>query len=261
MNPLDTKIKITFNEDYRGVFKKDQTINIPTLPMHIIYLVGPNGCGKSTLLRAIRSTNDTLEKFRRDIFDGCRSPKVENVTNDIKVNKLTVTGTEKFSHIFAFDVEADDNTNGMNAASAYAFVAGGGHAALRQSRGQNVTIQFARFMREFEKVANEHMQDEDWHPLVIIDEVDEGLDIRMQLRWNQLITSKFCFKGATVLVVSHNPVCMLSESPLVKAFDVVEGNLMDRHDYIRNLTGCDITIDYSGEKSWEEQTKFNREHK
>lgn len=258
---MKTGITIKFNEDYRNNFKAGQTIEIPTTVLGIVYLAGPNGCGKSTILRAIRTKNDSLEKIRTSNFDGCRNPKVDYLKKDIDAGILEVIGTEQFSHIFAFDAEADNNTDVLNASTAGGFAFGGGLAALRQSRGQAVLIQLYKFMEEFKKVADQEMTSKNWRPLVIIDEIDEGLDIRMQLRWNMILTEKFCMKGATVLVVSHNPVCMLSQGLFVETFDVVTGQSTEPQKYISDLTGCSINIDYSNEKSWEQQTKFNKERK
>ena len=258
---MNTTINIKFNEDYRKIFKKDQEVAIPTRPMCITYIVGPNGCGKSTLLRSIRTIKDTLEAQRLNDFDGCRNNRISDIKRDIQAGKLEVVGVEQFSHVFAFDAEADSNTDVLNAYSAGGFMAGGGLAASRMSRGQGVLIEFAKFSKRFEEVAAKHIGDENWCPLVIIDEIDEGLDIRMQLQWNMLLTRKFCLAGAAVLVVTHNPICMLSWSPLIRAFDVATGTLYDNaHDYIENLTGCKITIDDSNVKPMSEQLKFNREN-
>lgn len=237
-------ITIKFNDSYRKIFHKGQKVQIPIGPLSITYLVGPNGCGKSTLLRAIRSNNDTLEKKRLEMFDRCRNSRIEDITKDIKSGLLTVEGAEMYSHIFGFDAEVDNNSDIFNCASAYGFIASGGRAAQQLSRGQNVLIEFYKFIKDFEKVADEHIKDENWHPLVIIDEIDEGLDIRMQLKWNKILTEKFCFKGASVLVVSHNPICMLSWAPLVKAYDVTtRTSYTNPSEYIENLTGAKITID------------------
>lgn len=258
---MKSAISIKFNEDYRNNFKAGQVIEIPTPVLGVVYLTGPNGCGKSTILRAIRSQKDSRKDVLKNMFDGCRNPKIEYVEKDIKDGKLEVSGIDQFSHIFAFDAEADDPGHVLNSASAYGFASGGGLAALKQSRGQGVLMQLYRFMEEFKKVSEKEISAENWRPLVIIDEIDEGLDIRMQLRWNAILVDKFCMRGATVLIVSHNPVCMLSQGPFVKTFDVATGQLTDPHDYIKNLTGCDVTIDYAGEKSWEQQTKFNKDRK
>lgn len=258
---MNNTISIKFNEDYRRVFKKDQEVAIPIEPLSITYLVGPNGCGKSTMLRAIRSVNDTLEAQRLSDFDGCRSTRITDVARDIKDGKLELSGVEQFSHIFGFDVEADSNTDVLNAYSAGGFAGGGGLACTRMSRGQGTLIEFTKFTKRFEAVAAKHIKDENWRPLVIIDEVDEGLDIRLQLRWNELLLRKFILLGATVLVVSHNPICMLSKSPFVKAFDVSTGKMYNKpNDYIESLTGCRVLIDDSNSKDWEEQIKFNKQN-
>lgn len=258
---MKSAISIKFNENYRNNFKAGQVVEIPTPVLGIVYLTGPNGCGKSTILRAIRSQKDSRKNTLKDRFDGCRNPKIEFVEKDIKDGKLEVSGIDQFSHIFAFDAEADDPGHVLNSASAYGFVSGGAHAALRQSRGQGVLMQLYRFMEEFKAVAEKEQSSENWRPLVIIDEIDEGLDIRMQLRWNSILVDKFRMRGATVLIVSHNPVCMLSQGLFVRTFDVTTGQLTDPHDYIKNLTGCDVNIDYADEKSWEQQTKFNKDRK
>lgn len=256
---MNESIDIKFNEDYRNAFRKDQVISIPIRPLTVTYLVGPNGCGKSTILRAIRSINDTLESNRVSDFDGCRNTRITHVARDMKSGIFEVTGAEEFSHIFAFDAEADNNTDVLNAYSAGGFVCGGGYAATRMSRGQNVLVEFSKFTRRFEEYAEKHIKDQNWNPLIIIDEVDEGLDVRMQFNWNAVLERKFCFKGATVLIVSHNPVCMLSQGLLVKAFNIVTGELYDKPgDYIEKLTGYTITIDGTNQKPWSEQVNYKK---
>ena len=256
---MSTNINIKFNKDYRGIFKAGQEVVIPTPALSIMYLVGPNGCGKSTLLRSIRTVKDTLEAQRLADFDGCRSTRISDIKRDVQDGQLEIAGLDQFSHVFAFDVEADSNNDVLNAYSAGGFVASGGLACSRMSRGQGVLIEFAKFYKRFAEIAAHHIKDENWRPLVIIDEIDEGLDIRLQFKWNELLTQKFCLAGATVLVVSHNPICMMSWSPLVHAFNVATGeHYKNTHDYIENLTGYKITIDESGKKSIEEQLKFNK---
>lgn len=251
-------ITIKFNENWR-TFKKGQELTIPKNILGVTYLVGPNGCGKSSILRAIRATNDTLEKQRRSDFDDCRTTKVSDVANDLKKGIMEISGLDAYSHIYAFDAEADDCSNFANSATAAALIAGGGFAALRSSRGQTALVQFAKFMKQFQMDAEKAIKAEDttWRPLVIIDEVDEGLDIRMQLQWNALLESKFCLYMADVLVVSHNAACMMSKHSFNEphALDVATGEETTPSQYIKNMTGVTFSIDYSEEKSWQEQVK------
>lgn len=254
-------ITIKFNEDWR-TFRKGQEITIPMNTLGVTYLVGPNGCGKSSILRAIRAINDTLEEQRRSDFDGCRTSKITDVVNDLKKGIMEISGLDNYTHIYAFDAEVDDCSNFANSATAYALVQGGGYAALRSSRGQTALVQFAKFIKRFQQDAAKFNNEGkiNWRPLVIIDEVDEGLDIRMQLQWNAMIESKFCLRLADILVVSHNAACMMSKKWITtpKAFDITTGKQTTLDQYIKDMTGVTIILDYSEEKPWEEQASMSR---
>lgn len=253
-------IKIKFNADWRS-FRKGQEITIPMNMLGVTYLVGPNGCGKSSILRAIRVTNDTLEEQRLSDFDRCRTIKITDVIRDLKGGAMEISGLDKYTHIYAFDAEADDCSNFANSATAEALMGGGGYYALRSSRGQTALVQFAKFMKQFQADADKAQnEDTKWRPLVIIDEVDEGLDIRMQLQWNAVLESKFCLYLADVLVVSHNAACMMSKKWLREpiAVDVITGKQTTPAQYIKDMTGVTLSLDYSGEKSWEEQASMSK---
>lgn len=239
-------IDIKFNNDFREVFKAGQEIHIPMTLLGITYLVGTNGCGKSTLLRAIRNTNDSMESKLRSDFDGCRNTKLSSVAKGMKDGTIEVSGLDQYTHIFALDAEADSGTDVLNASSAYGFIAGGGHAAQFMSRGQTTANQLFRFVKYFEECAKKAAEaKEKFRPLVIIDEVDEGLDIRMQVKWNEILSYRFNHLLADVLVVSHNPICMLSESPRVQAFDITTGTTTTVKEYIKNLTGVTVDLNYN----------------
>ena len=242
-------INIKFNKDYRSVFKAGQEIHIPIQMMGITYLVGQNGCGKSTILRAIRNTNDSMHKKLKHDFDGCRNKKLSSVMDAQRDGIIEITGLEKYTHIFAFDAEVDDCTNGLNAASAYGFVTGGGWAAQFTSRGQTAGAQFIKFIKYFNECAKKAIEgDGRFQPLVIIDEIDESLDLRMQVKWNEILADHFATWLADILVVSHNPICMLSKVSStfpVSAVDITTGTVTTVNDYIKNLTGVTIDINYN----------------
>lgn len=238
------KIKIKFNKDYRKKFKENEEIIIP-VKFGITYLTGSNGSGKSTILRAIRASKDSLEDYYRDIRDGIVNRRITDIQKDINDNILEID-TSDFSHIFCIDEEADNPTDFMNAATAYGLISGGGHQSLRQSRGESTAIQFHRFIKEFESIANIELKKEnleDFEPLVIIDEIDEGLDIRLQVKFNQILFNKFVLSGAHVLVVSHNPICMLSDTSLCQVYDIEEKKLSTPEEYIARMTGKKIIIE------------------
>lgn len=242
-------INIKFNEDFRKVFKAGQEINIPTNLFGITYLVGPNGCGKSTILRAIRSINDSMAKKLKHDFDGCRGNKVSSVAEAVEKGIIEISGLEKYTHIFAFDAEADDCCNVLNAASAYGFITGGGHAAQFTSRGQTAGVQFVKFISYFEECAKKaENAGEKFRPLVIIDEIDEGLDIRIQVKWNSILEYRFGAQLADILVVSHNPVCMLSKAYKSIAVDITTNKQVTPQEYIENLTGVTITMTHNETK-------------
>jgi predicted ATPase len=251
MEDLTKSIKVTFNKDYLR-FKAGDSYEIPTQwPLGITYVTGQNGSGKSTLLRAIRCSNDSLADINIRDFDGLVDNRLDKMTKLIKAGNVTIESEIQYTHIFSIDAQADDPQNVLLAASAGAFVGGGGFHASRMSRGEAVLVQFMKFVRRFQEArlkATELKQS--FRPLVIIDEIDEGIDIRFQTLWNELILTKFL---APVICCTHSPICMLSNCSLpVNVYDMSIKEASSASEYFARLTGVKIDMDYTNAKTAQE---------
>jgi predicted ATPase len=245
---LENRITVKINKDYRK-FKAGETFTIPVQD-GITYVTGTNGCGKSTILRALRATNDSLAKDRQKSFEGMVDNRIEDGQWVIRDKDITIETDTPFTHIFSFDAQADDPTSFINAATAGGLVCGGGMIAMRRSRGESTMIQFVRFIRKIIDIRDKTIAaGEAWYPLIIIDEIDEGLDIRMQMTWNETIAKKF----QTILCVTHNPICMLTQcSKPVQVYDMNNKEVTTPERYIKKVTGVGVTMDFSEAKSLKE---------
>lgn len=236
-------IQIKFNKDYR-CFKAGQMVNIDLKPLSITYLVGPNGCGKSTITRMIRAVKDSLHEQNKKDHGGLTSSQLNFIKHDMVENAIEISGLDDYTHIFALDSDIDNPLNFENCATASALISGGGLAAQRSSRGQGCTMQFVKFCKKFTEIKDQCLENEQpFRPLVLIDEIDEGMDLRLQLFWNQLLENKFF--PADIICISHSPICMLSRSILpVNAYDVQHDKHTTLEAYIKDLSGAGININY-----------------
>lgn len=255
-------LKITPRSDER-VFKKGVPVELKITPGMVNYIVGPNGSGKSTLLHAIRAHKDTvyettpLEK-RLDFARG----------NDMHLYKgvFDIEGLENFEYVFVLDAVEDNPTSFMRASSATALLDGGGYALMHHSRGEGSKMMISRLITDLKRVTGADIDKETkkavnrpkTRSLVIIDEMDEGLDLYSQSTFCILLNNICRVFNATVLCVCHNPLCILYDTLgyLYPVFDMSDMSYKNITEYIEEQTKYDIVLmdkdEYKEYITWKE---------
>lgn len=247
-------MEISFNieKDCRK-FKAGTEIKLATRDKGILYLCGANGSGKSTLLHIMRSKMDSLQKVNIKIHDGCFNDKYKEAA----MEPIEMKGFD-YDEAFYLDSVIDNPTSFMNAASAGAFILGGGQASQFRSRGENSLIELELFRRKVESYLIDNYgsigkwKESGKRGLVVLDEIDEGLDMRLQFRFNGILDRKFIEElGVDIICVTHNPICMKSVCDCdVEVFDIQTLITMIPDEYIMLLTGMKLSfeeIDFGNE--------------
>lgn len=236
-------IKIEILEDFR-CFKKGDIFKIEINPYGITYVVGDNGSGKSTLLQALRLQGDSLKKVNEVRTDGVGNQILRNMQKDV-LPKIKINGFD-YDEVYCLDSVVDDPNSLDNSCTAWAIYAGGGLSTNKASKGEKVLFLLGRFIRDIKTEMDKLTEEEriKHKRLFIIDEVDEGLDLRLQFKYNWILGRKFCTDYfGDVLVVSHNALCMLSDSlvkPLV--FDISKKKMTTINKYIKDKTNGEYSI-------------------
>lgn len=216
-------IKLTAKEDVRGVFKKDEVINLDFDGRGVITLVGKNGAGKSTLVNSIRIFKCDNKK--------CGSESLNKHDNQMLLGNAFNIETD-FEKIFVVSSEYDDPLSLNNAYDACMFVDLGGFQTSHISKGQRFQTVFARFIKK-----NGEQFDE--KSLVILDEPDNGFDLYNQTQTGRLPLLIHLKHGCSVLYITHSAIAIL------KAFDVYnleKREFVDGKDYIKEVCDLDLII-------------------
>jgi len=243
-----TKNTITFKfKKNDRCFKEGDEISLDLVKGIPTYLVGPNGCGKTTLMHYIRAQKHTLFESNKSSHDGMTN-------NDDRLYKdqdiVEITGLEAYDNVFVLDSIDDDPTSFINSATAFGLVDGGGWNALRFSKGQKAKDMLGRFIEKIKKATGFSPEDYisgkqyDKRCLVIVDEVDEGLDLKTQFNFDKVVTNIGTIFNADVICICHNPMCVfgsvLKEHSIV--YDLSTKSMKMIKDYVREQTGYDITL-------------------
>ena len=234
-------LSIKAKQDER-VFKKGDSIELNIEP-GVNYIVGPNGCGKSTILHAIRAHRDSIyenlnpnirEEFARD--------------HDLRIYKdvFDIQGLDEYKYVFCLDAQVDNPVSFMNAASATALIHGGGMAYNRISRGEGSKMMLSKFIGSIQSVTKANINDKStWltsdRLLVVVDELDEGLDLKCQMTFHTLLTNIAKVFNADVICVCHNSICILA-GPISNVYDMSTRSYKDINTYIKEQTGKEIII-------------------
>ena len=254
------KLKITALVDER-MFHAGDSIELNLTSGVVNYMVGPNGCGKSTLLHVIRAYKDSIhESLSPDRkMDFARG-------HDLLLYKgmFDVEGLDQFEHVFTLDAVEDNPVSFEKAATATALIDGGGYWFMRHSRGEGSKMLISRFISglqkltgvSIDKVTKKPTNIPDAKSLIIIDEMDEGLDLSSQFTFHRLLSNLCTIFNATVLCVCHNPTCILfdefGETQLV--FDMSDRSYKSIDKYISEQTGNHIVImspeEYNDYTTW-----------
>jgi predicted ATPase len=233
----EIELKFKFDKDFR-TFKAGTEFTIPVKRFAITYLCGLNGSGKSSLLRTIRCKKDSLREDFLRTYDGVTNSMLEEAGHTFRG---TIEGLDEYDEVFCLDSQVDDPLNFSNASTAVGLVNGRGLAGMHSSRGQLMGTKFVEFINKVNA-----RKDKSKRTLIILDEVDEGLDMRIQFRWNKAIENRLILEtGADVICVSHNPLCMLSESIMgVRVIDMENGSVTTPNAWIRKEFKADVKVDF-----------------
>lgn len=234
-------LSIKAKQDER-VFKKGDSIKLNIEP-GVNYIVGPNGCGKSTIMHAIRAHKDTL-------YENMNSNDRMEFGRDYDLqsyNKIfDIKGLDAYSNIFCIDAHIDNPVSFMNASSATAFIHGGGMTYNRISRGEGSKMMLSKFIGSIQNVTKANIKDKStWitsdRSLVVVDELDEGLDLKCQMTFHTLLTNVAKVFNADVICVCHNPICILAGT-IGNVYDMSTRSYKDINTYIREQTSKEIII-------------------
>lgn len=249
-------ITITLKQDDR-CFKKGDIISLD-LHEGVNFIVGPNGCGKTTLMHYIRAIQHDLRDMNKRMYDGMSNnddqiygrPRSSDKDKPFVSTVFDIKGLEQFDQVFVLDSIDDDPVTFNNAATAYGLASGGGLAALSLSKGQKASMMLSKFISSIIKVTGFTPQqfnegaDYDKHPLVIVDEADEGLDIGHQIKFMRFIDRISNIWNATIICICHNPMCTLSEGTMdTKVYDLSTKSLKSIQQYILDQTGLKVSVE------------------
>ena len=238
-------MKVTCNDDFRG-FKKGESFEIP-IYRGVNYIVGPNGSGKSTIMHFIRAKRDSLMNESMSLFDGM-SKMEDKLFQDSDV--FTIEGLDDYEYVFMLDSIDDDPTSFNNAASAYGLINGGGLECQKKSKGQKAEFMLLKFVRLITNKLGTTMMDlsgqelkEKKKCLFILDEVDEGLDLKRQADFHKILYNICTLFNADVLCICHNSFCILCDHASTLVFDMSDKEEKTIETYIKEQTGLTIKIE------------------
>ena len=237
------KLKITAKVDER-MFRAGDSIELNLTAGVVNYMVGSNGCGKSTLLHAIRSHKDSIYE---SLSQGRKSDFARGHDLLLYKDKFDVEGLDQFEHVFTLDAVEDNPVSFEKAASATALIDGGGYWFMRRSRGEGSKMLLSRFISNMQKITGASIDHETKKPanipktrsLIIIDEMDEGLDMESQSTFPRLLFNLCVAFNATVLCVCHNPTCILFDriGTINPVFDMTDRTCKNISQYINEQSG------------------------
>ena len=235
-------MKITFTTDCR-CFKAGDVYELNLQPGEITFLIGPNGCGKSTLMFTMRHEMDSLSEMDDKNFEGMKKYSLMehyvDIAGSVKVEEFD------FKHAFFRDTVADDPTSFNNIATALSLINGGGMGLHNKSAGQKNIYKFIRFVAEISKVLGEHS---DERVLIGIDELDDSLDLKTQMRQAQIMHDILFkrFPNASLIFITHSIFTVAGadnwEGINSRCFDVKRNKYTTYKEYFENETGYSIDV-------------------
>jgi len=227
-------IKLTAKYDVRGVFKKDEVIDLDFEKKPVITLVGKNGSGKSTIVNSIR------------LFK-CDNKKKGSESLSKHDNQMSLGGAfdieTDFKKIFVVSSEYDDPLSMNNSYDACMFVDFGGFYTSHISKGQRFQFVFANFVKE-----NNSQFDE--NTLVILDEPDNGFDLYNQKKTGNLPFLMWLKHDCNVLFITHSAVSILKSHDV---YNLEKREFVDGKDYIKEVCVLDLIINNKIQDKEDEQ--------
>lgn len=239
-------LKIIAKRDER-VFKKGDVITFNLIKGSVNYLVGPNGSGKSTILHAIRAYKDSV--FENLDWNLCMETSRGLDINTYK-GVFDIEGLENFKWVFSLDAVEDNPLHFMKAATATALISGGGLTLSNKSRGEGTKFLFSRLINSMIKITGASLSNgkitntPEEHSLIIIDEMDEGFDLKSQSTYHRLLNNLCNVFNATIICVCHNPLCILYDpiGVLRPLLDMTDRKIKVISEYIEQQTNKHIVM-------------------
>lgn len=227
-------MKITVKQDFRN--QKAGTVYDFSVLKKIGFLtiVGENGCGKSSILQALRGSvkEPNNKSLYRDDF--------------VKLSK-NIEIEHDYEKIIFFDAIKDNGNDFMNAYDAVGYMDSGGFMSKNLSHGQSTLMYIHKFMEDNKAgfVPNK--------TLIVFDEIDHGLSLANQSKFNNFIQKLSAIDKCHVLVVSHNPFFII-QSAIV--YDFAEKVATSAVSYVKRTTNfwvldkvaMDMLLDKNKEK-------------
>lgn len=189
--------KVVFTNDFRCYKKGDEI----SLNESLTVITGDNGSGKSTLLSAIRKIFETKWSFSDELE---AVDKIEaNVPKNIRIGYLDLSLD---LHKTSPEINFDNMQTYMQ--------------CLNSSSGEGVFLQMVEFL-------NEHTD----LPLVILDEPERGLSIRLQLIMTKFIRQhRAKHPNQQIIITTHSRVFMnLSK----EVYSTSHRDYIDPNEYIK----------------------------
>lgn len=243
---LKTKIHVSVEEPFRCFSKCE--FDIPIRLGSVNYIVGGNGCGKTTVLHKIRAINDSLRELNLSDRDGMHSVNLDLV----KCEPMEVSGIDgTFTHVFALDSIEDDPSNYINSATAFGFAANGGLTVQHRSKGEKSKFMLGSLFSKMQSVLGFDIEKykngeniKDCTPLILIDEVDEGIDFKSMMLFDKMLSNVCNIFNATIMCVTHNPlVCYGSEDgENCPVFDISIMKETTIAEFTKRETGVEISV-------------------
>lgn len=243
-------MKFTFNKDFRK-FKAGETVEIPIIPFGVTWVVGSNSSGKSTLMKLLRHKKDSLTKILNKKREGYIHEDTD--IKDLKPDDVTIEIPD-FPHMLFLDAVADDPTSLWNSASAYSYLAGGGATLSRRSKGEKSFAMLSNFLQDAKKVISnpeefldKDKNDENVSPdfgLIVLDEVDEGMDLKNQVIFSDMLEKMAFTMRSNVVCITHS-ILIPIVAGAKEVFDMDTRSVVNVDDYMKRITGKDIKITVS----------------
>lgn len=242
-------MKFKFNKDFRK-FTAGDTVDIP-ISDDITWVVGSNGSGKSTLMKILREQKDSLHDLLEHRRDGYMHKDTD--IRELKPEDVTVE-TPDYPHRFFLDAVADDPNSLWNSASAYSFLSGGGRDMQSISKGEKSFTMLANFIKDATKVVGnpedllkKMTDDKDFIPefnLVVLDEIDEGMDLKSQAKLPSILDRLSITLMAKIVVITHSIMIPIFAGAKT-VFDMDTRSVVSVEEYMTRLTGKNIKITVS----------------
>lgn len=216
-------MRIEFLEKLRcyekgDIIQFDRTISRKTGTM-IQVIVGPNGSGKSTLLDCIKGTYMPESK-------GLSETSLYHDEYRKMAKSISITECH-YDKLYMYDAVKDNGALMDNAFDAVSFIKNGGYQAKSLSHGQAGNFYVSRMIKDLEKD-----KELDCKKLIILDEIEKGLDLATQVKLHNILYNISLLFNADIICASHN-VFLLN---MMVVYDLKTRKELTGSDYIEQIT-------------------------